>query len=174
MNERYPIGKFEFSGEDDRAKSQYLQAIREAPRLLREAVAELNDEQLNTPYREGGWTVRQVVHHMVDSHMNSYIRFRWALTEDKPVIKAYDEAVWAALPDAKSAPIELSLDLLEALHARWLVLLENLSPEDLARVFVHPETGREIPLIRNLAIYAWHGKHHVAHITELRKRKGWT
>ncbi len=173
MDERYPLGKFEFAGDSEEARAGYLKDIREAPGLLRAAVAGLSESQVDTPYREGGWTVRQLVHHVADSHLNSYIRFRWALTEDKPVIKAYDEKVWAELSDARTAAVELSLNLLESLHARWLALIENLSTDELNRVFIHPETGNEISLIRNLAVYAWHGKHHSAHVTELRKRMGW-
>ena len=173
MDERYPIGKFEFAGNSEAVRKRYLDDIREAPRLLRQALAGLSDNQLDTPYREGGWTVRQLVHHVADSHMNSYIRFRWALTEDKPMIKAYDEKVWAELLDAKTAAVTLSLDLLDGLHKRWLALLESLSEDDLNKVFVHPETGSEISLIRTLAVYAWHGRHHIAHITELRKRMAW-
>ena len=140
---------------------------------MRSAVAGLNEGQLETPYRAGGWTVRQVVHHVADSHLNSYIRFRWTLTEDTPTIKAYDETRWAELPDAKTAPVEVSLKLLESLHVRWVYLLETLDDEAFKRSFVHPETGEEISLERNLALYAWHGRHHCAHITALRERNGW-
>src|SRR5260370_890220 len=129
-------------------------------------------EQLDTPYRPGGWTVRQVVHHVPDSHMNSYMRFRLALTEEQPAVKGYDEAAWAKLSDAQSAPVELSLALLDSLHRRWVVLLESLSPEQWKRTFQHSELG-PVSLERNLALYAWHGKHHVAHITGLRERMGW-
>ena len=140
---------------------------------MRSAVAGLNEGQLETPYRAGGWTVRQVVHHVADSHLNSYIRFRWTLTEDTPTIKAYDETRWAELPDAKTAPVEVSLKLLESLHVRWVYLLETLDDEAFGRSFIHPETGEAISLERNLALYAWHGRHHCAHITSLRERKGW-
>ena len=171
---RYPIGKFGFEAPStERQQGSWIKEIAETPALLRQAVEGLDAEQLETPYREGGWTVRQVVHHIPDSHLNSYIRFRWALTEKSPIIKAYDEASWADLPDAKGADINLSLGLLESLHARWVVFLKSLNDDDYKRVFIHPESGKEISLERNLALYAWHGKHHIAHITSLRKRRGW-
>ena len=171
---RYPIGKFSFEAPStERQRKSWVREIAETPALLRQAVEGLDAEQLEAPYREGGWTVRQVVHHIPDSHLNSYIRFRWALTESSPIIKAYDEASWATLPDAKGADTDLSLDLLESLHARWVVFLKSLNHDDYKRVFVHPESGKEISLERNLALYAWHGKHHIAHITSLRKRRGW-
>jgi len=170
---RYPIGKFAYEGpmSPDRARER-LTAIAETPARLRDAVAGLTDDQLDTPYRPGGWTVRQVVHHVPDSHLNSYMRFRLALTEEQPAIKGYDEAAWAKLPDAQSAPVELSLALLDSLHRRWVVLLESLSPEQWKRTFQHSELG-PVSLERNLALYAWHGRHHVAHITGLRERMGW-
>ena len=136
------------------------------------AVAGLDDRQLDTPYRPGGWTVRQVVHHYADSHANSYVRFRLALTEDAPVIKPYDEQRWAELPDAKSAPISVSLTLLSALHQRWVLLLRSLDDQTFARTFIHPELG-EMRLDKTLGLYAWHCHHHVAHITNLRARQGW-
>ena len=140
---------------------------------MRAAVAGLNDKQLDTPYRPEGWTLRQVVHHVVDSHINSYIRFRWTLTEDHPTIKAYEQTSWAVLPDAQSAPVELSLQLLEALHARWIVLLRSIREEDWKKAYLHPETQKSVPLDINLALYAWHGKHHTAHIQKLRDRMQW-
>ncbi len=139
---------------------------------MRAAIAGLNEEQLDTPYRDGGWTVRQVVHHVADSHMNAYVRFRLALTEQEPVIKPYDEAAWAELADAKDAPPEISLALIDALHDRWTRLLRSMSGADFLRQFRHPELGA-VPLEKNLALYAWHGKHHVAHITRLRERMQW-
>lgn len=132
----------------------------------------MNEEQLDTPYRDGGWTVRQVVHHVADSHMNAYVRFRLALTEQEPVIKPYDEAAWAELADAKDAPPEISLALIDALHNRWTRLLRSMSGADFLKQFRHPELGA-VPLEKNLALYAWHGKHHVAHITGLRERMQW-
>jgi len=170
---RYPIGKFsppETITEEHR--TQWIKDISEMPSILRNAVTGLNQEQLDTPYRPDGWTVRQVVHHVSDSHLNSYVRFKWTLTEDKPTIKAYDEASWAMLADS-SADIELSLSLLDSLHARWAVLLSAMSDSDYEKSFVHPESGKEIALAKNLALYSWHGAHHVAHVTSLRERMGW-
>ena len=129
-------------------------------------------EQLDTPYRPGGWTVRQVVHHLPDSHMNAYVRFRLALTENEPTIKPYEQQLWAELPDAKTADIEMSLKLFEGLHQRWVLLLRSMKPEDFHRKYIHPESGVNV-LDNVLQLYAWHGKHHVAHITSLRKRMGW-
>jgi len=139
---------------------------------LRAAVAGLNEEQLNTPYRDGGWTVRQVIHHVPESHMNAYIRFKLALTENEPTIKPYDEAAWAETADVRDTPIEVSLTLLDNLHKRWVVLLKSMSDADFAKQFRHPELG-VVPLEKNLALYAWHGNHHAAHITSLRERKQW-
>jgi len=170
---RYPIGTFRFPdavGADDRR--EYIEQIRETPARLRAAVAGLSEAQLETPYRPGGWTVRQLVHHVPDSHMNSYVRFRMALTEDDPVIKPYHEDRWALLPDARTGPVEVSLQLLDNLHARWVPLLESLSEEEWRRTFRHPDLG-SVSLGQNAALYAWHGRHHVAHITALRERMGW-
>jgi uncharacterized damage-inducible protein DinB len=150
-----------------------IDAIAAAPTKLRQAVNGLTDAQLDTPYRPGGWTVRQVVHHVADSHLNAYTRFRLAFTEQNPTIKPYDEAKWAELPDVAATSPEVSLALLEALHIRWVKLLRALTPAQLQRGFVHPEHGRLITLERLLAMYAWHGRHHVAHITRLRERNGW-
>jgi hypothetical protein len=170
---RYPIGKFDFKTEPGADQIQrMIDEIAETPAKLRKAVDGLNQQQLDTPYRPGGWTVRQVVHHVPDSHLNSYVRFRLALTEDEPTIKPYDEARWAELEDARDGAIELSLGLLEALHARWAILLRSLSPSDLERRFRHPELG-EVSLKKNIALYDWHGRHHVAHIASLRERMGW-
>ena len=172
MDPRYPVGKFvwkqEVTAED---RQRFIAEVSEAPAKLRAAVAGLKDAQLDTPYREGGWTVRQVVHHLADSHMNAYVRFKLALTEQEPTIKPYDEKLWAELPDSK-APIEASLQLLDSLHHRWVTVFNSMKPEEFARTFRHPEHG-VVSLERNLAMYAWHGRHHVAHITELRKAKGW-
>jgi uncharacterized damage-inducible protein DinB len=171
---RYPIGKFQYPAEVTAAERLlYIEQIAETPANLRAALEDLTQEQLDTPYRPQGWTVRQVVHHVPDSHMNSYIRFHWALTEENPTIKAYDETRWAELPDARTGPVEMSLTLLDALHVRWIALLRSLSEQDLKRTFQHPELG-SLPLDKVLALYAWHGRHHVAHITALRKRMGWT
>lgn len=170
---RYPIGRFVPPEEVTEAHIQeWINQIAEMPASLREAVAGLSAAQLDTPYREGGWTVRQVVHHVPDSHLNSYVRFKLALTEEAPTIKPYDEQAWARLGDSRDTPVEVSLRLLEALHQRWVVLLRGLKEEDWQRSFVHPESG-PTTLARTLGLYAWHGSHHVAHITELRKRMGW-
>src|SRR5712671_46218 len=170
---RYPIGKFSFDGMlTPQQKTQHLNDIEQTPARLRSAVRGLSDEQLNTPYRDGGWTVRQLTHHVPDSHMNAYIRLRLALTEQEPTIKPYEEARWAELEDAKSAPVEVSLTLLDSLHERWVRLLRSLKQEDYERTFRHPEHGvRTVDWL--LFLYAWHGRHHTAHIAELRKAKGW-
>ncbi len=173
---RYPIGRFNRESEITPAKIagwiDEVAAAPAAPAALRAAVAGLTTEQLNTPYRPGGWTVRQVVHHLPDSHLNSYVRFKLALTEDDPVIKPYAEDRWAELHDARTAPVETSLVFLEALHQRWVALLRALTPPDFARTFRHPERG-QMRLDDTLALYAWHGRHHVAHITGVRQRLGW-
>jgi len=170
---RYPIGKFTYGGPPSEAqRNACIDDIDQAPAALRAALQGLSPEQLATPYRDGGWSVRQVVHHIPDSHLNAYVRFKLALTEDKPTIKPYDEARWAELADTAATPLEVSLALLESLHARWVQLLRSLSGEDWKRAFTHPEIG-VVSLERSLALYSWHGKHHVAHITELRKRMNW-
>ncbi len=174
MNDlRYPIGKFvppsELSAAD---RKPLIGQIAELPGQLRTAVTGLSPSQIETPYRPQGWTVRQVVHHVADSHLNALVRFKLALTEDQPAVKTYAEDRWAELPDAKSAPVELSLTLLESLHQRWVLLLRSLTDEQWARAFRHPEHGT-IGLERTLALYAWHGRHHLAHITSLRERMGW-
>src|ERR1700704_4909659 len=164
MDLQYPIGRFEWRGAKFAAdRRRLIDAIDQAPANLRAAVEDLSEQQLDTPYRPGGWTVRQVTHHVPDSHMNAYIRFRLALTEDEPTIKPYDESRWAELADARTAPVETSLALLEALHLRWAMLLRSLSEADFARQFRHPELG-VVSLDKNLALYAWHGRHHVAHV----------
>jgi uncharacterized damage-inducible protein DinB len=169
---RYPIGKFRPPAENTPAvRAEQIETLRLLPQRLRAAVAGLNDSQLDTPYREGGWTVRQVVHHFADSHANSYVRFKLALTEDWPTIKPYDEAAWARLPDS-SQTIEPSLVLITGLHQRLVALLESMSEVDFERGFNHPERGR-MTLRANLALYAWHSHHHTAHITGLRSRRGW-
>lgn len=173
MDLRYPIGPFKFEGsvtEDQRER--FIDQIEGTPAKLRAAVEGLSPEQLDTPYRPGGWTVRQVVHHLPDSHLNSYTRFKLALTEDEPTIKPYYEDRWAELDDARNAPIEISLALLGSLHQRWVLLLRSLAPQDFARTFRHPELG-VVSLDKNVSLYAWHGRHHVAHITSLRERMEW-
>ena len=170
---RYPIGKFSFDGAlTEEQKSKHLEDIEQTPARLRAAVRGLSDPHLDTPYREAGWTVRQVVHHVPESHMNSYIRFKLALTEEEPTIRPYLEDRWAKLPDATTAPVELSLILLEFLHKRWMLVLRAMKPEEWKRTFRHPEIG-QMTLEKALALYSWHGRHHVAHVTSLRERMGW-
>ena len=172
---RYPLGRFTYRGPLSPAERlACIERIEAAPAAIRRAVEGLRESQLDTPYREGGWTVRQVVHHVPDSHLNAYVRFRLALTEPTPTIRPYFEDRWAELPDAQRAPVEPSLALLESLHRRWLLLLRSLGPEDWGRRYLHPEHGREWSLDEVLGMYAWHGEHHTAHITRLRERMGWT
>jgi hypothetical protein len=169
---RYPVGKFARpTSFTDASRAAAIANIAAAPANLRRAVQGLSDAQLDTPYRPGGWTVRQVVHHVPDSHMNAYIRLRLALTEDNPTIKPYDENAWAKLADAKM-PVEVSLKLLEAVHERWVVVLKSLQAADFSRTLMHPENG-PMTIDSLTALYEWHGRHHVAHITELRAREGW-
>ncbi len=170
---RYPIGQFAHKGaigEDNIAG--WIDDIVALPEAMRAAVHGLDDTQLDTVYRPGGWTVRQVVHHVPESHINSYVRFKWALTEDVPTIKVYDEVAWAELADARTAPLEPSLALLDALHARWAISLRSLTAEQFRRKFKHPELGAA-RLDWVVGMYAWHGNHHVAHVTALRDREGW-
>lgn len=173
-NLRYPIGTF---AAPDLVTLEQVQTwtadLERLPADLRAVVTRLDDAQLDTPYRPGGWTVRQVVHHVPDSHLSSLIRFKWALTEDRPTIKPYDERAWAALPDYHTVPIGHSLDLLDALHRRWIGLLRSLSWEQLQREFVHPDTGSAATLELTVGAYAWHGRHHLAHIDRLIARGGW-
>lgn len=169
---RYPVGKFSYAGPlSAEQKRQFLDDIEHAAAHLRSAARGLSDVQLNTPYRDGGWTVRQVVHHVPDSHMNAYIRFKLALTEDAPTIKPYLEDRWAELPDSRQ-PIENSLALLDSLHQRWNTVLRSMSEADWQRTFLHPELG-PMTLEKTLALYSWHGKHHVAHVTKLREKMSW-
>ena len=171
---RYPIGRMERKSTltpDERGAA--IAAIAAAPRLLRDAVAGLSDAQLNTPYRPGGWTVRQLVHHVADSHMNAYGRFRLGLTEQNPTIKPYDEAKWAELDDARTMPIDISLNLLDALHQRLDTLLRAVKDDAFQRTVNHPENG-PMTLDTLLAIYSWHGRHHAAHVTGLRERMKWS
>jgi hypothetical protein len=171
---RFPIGKFESVGRPltDEERRSRIDEIAAHPRNMRAAVAGLDDGQLDTPYRPDGWTVRQVVHHVVDSHLNSYIRFKLAVTEDNPAIITYDQSAWSELPDAKTAPVEGSLAILDALHGRWVAFLRALTPEQARRTVRHPEWG-EIAVDVLIEIYGWHCPHHEAHITRLRDREGW-
>jgi hypothetical protein len=171
---RYPIGRFEPSNRANtpEERKQLIEATAEVPERLRQALIGLNGKQFETPYREGGWTVRQLTHHLADSHMNAYVRYKLALTENNPTIKPYDEAAWAELADSRSTPVDVSLALVEHLHARWVVLMRSLKASDWEKTLNHPERGL-MSLDTMLAMYAWHGKHHVAHITQLRKRNQW-
>jgi uncharacterized damage-inducible protein DinB len=170
---RYPVGEFKVEAElTDDVRRELIKQIENTPAKLREAVEGLSNEQLDTEYRPGGWTVRQVVHHLADSHLNSYVRFKLALTEDEPTIKPYQEERWAELEEARTAPVDISLDLLDTLHRRWVLFLKALSNEDFERTFRHPDLGT-VTLKKNVALYAWHGRHHVAHINALRERMGW-
>ncbi len=170
---RYPIGKFNGQAPaNEQERERFLKDIEDTPAKLRAAVAGLSEQQLSTPYRDGGWTIRQVVHHVPDSHLNSYVRFKLALTESEPTIKPYAENLWAELPDTSNTPIEVSLSLLDSLHRRWVNLLRSLKPEDWMKTFRHPNLG-VLNLDKTLALYSWHGRHHVAHITGLRERMGW-
>lgn len=171
---KYPIGKFERKESIDTSeRAELIANIKSFPQRLTTVVMELNEEQIDTQYRPEGWTVRQVVHHAADSHINSYIRFRWALTEDTPTIKAYNETEWAELPDAKNAPIKFSLNLLKSVHARWTLLMERMSEKEFGRELSHPEWKNNLSLDDMLQLYSWHCAHHLAHITSLMERKGW-
>jgi hypothetical protein len=170
----YPVGRFQKETElTAERRCALIEGIAKLPRDMRAAVSGLTDSQLDTPYRPGGWTVRQVVHHVPDSHMNAYIRFKLALTESEPAIKPYDEKQWAELADVQVTPIEVSLSLLENLHTRWTLLLQSLEATAFSRTFRHPDHG-VLTLDAQLGLYEWHGRHHVAHITSLRTRRGWS
>jgi uncharacterized damage-inducible protein DinB len=170
---RYPIGHFSPPASSlPGVRAAHIQTVRLLPERLRAAVRGLSDAELDTPYREGGWTVRQVVHHVADSHAVAYIRCKLALTEDWPTEKGYDEAAWAELADSRLLPVDVSLALITALHYRWAALLESLSDEDFQKGYNHPQRGRE-NLAKALAMYDWHSRHHTAHITGLRARQGW-
>lgn len=170
---RYPIGKFESIPYAEGVRDSLLNDIQFLPRQLEFAILNLDEHQLATPYREGGWTLRQVIHHVADSHMNAFIRFKLGLTEDHPTIKPYDEEKWAVLADTERVPVNVSLTLLHALHTRWYALLRQFDVKDWERTVVHPQHGRTMTLWELLGSYAWHGRHHTAHITGLRERMGW-
>lgn len=170
---RYPIGQFKMDNENSGAmRNKWINEIANAPRELRKALHGLTPEHIDTPYRPNGWTVRQVVHHLADSHLNGYIRFKLALTEEEPSIKPFFEDRWATLEDYCVTDIETSVLLLEVLHKRWVTIIQSLAPENFDRTYTNPEAG-SLTLNTALSLYAWHGKHHIAHITSLRKRKGW-
>lgn len=171
---RFPIGRFSTPSEcTPELRKEWIRIISVTPERLRLLVEGLTDQQLDTPYRDGGWTVRQVVHHLVDSHINSYIRFKLTITEDHPTIKPYQEERWAELGDGKQAPIEISLPLLEALHRRWVYFLKTMAEDDWKRKYYHPESKRDFDLEEALAMYAWHCEHHLAHIRQLKQRLQW-
>ncbi len=172
MNLKYPIGKFETPDQISKEKiTEWIRDLEELPAKISDLVLDFTEEQLETSYRPDGWTARQVIHHIHDSHHNGYIRFKWALTEDKPLIKAYFEDRWAELFDTKTAPIHLSLNLITALHAKWVFFLKGLSEENLQKVFIHPEGNIEITLAEDIGIYAWHGNHHLAHLKIIADQK---
>lgn len=173
IDPRYPIGKYEPQPYSEKQKQAWLLDLQFLPEALERSITNLDQAQLDTPYREGGWTVRQLVHHVADSHMNAYIRFKLGLTEDKPTIKPYEEQEWALLADNQLVPINVSLTLLHALHLRWVATIKDLSEEQWNRLVVHPAANREMSLWFLLGLYAWHGNHHVAHITTLRENKQW-
>lgn len=171
MDLRYPIGQFEWEGQSTPEQRElWMQEIKSLPEKLRAAVQGLSQEQLSLSYRDGGWSIRQIVHHLADSHMNSYIRFKLALTEDNPTIKPYDEQKWAALQDSLTLDVDASLVLIDGIHARWAALLNIMSNEDYLRTFYHPENRQKTSLEYATGMYAWHGKHHTAHITSARER----
>ncbi|MEK3780129.1 YfiT family bacillithiol transferase [Paenibacillus sp. FSL R5-0810] len=171
MDLRYPIGPFAWEGTATaEQRESWISDIEKLPSMLSAAVQGLSEEQLGLPYREGGWSIRQVVHHLADSHMNSYIRFKLALTEDNPTIKPYDEQKWAMMQDAPLVNVQVSLSLIEGLHARWTAVLNAMTPSDFDRTFYHPESHKTMSLYYATGMYAWHGKHHTAHITSLRER----
>ena len=170
---KYPIGKFSYAGPPTaEEKKKQLDEIEQTPARFRSALSGLSDDQLNTPYREGGWTLRQLAHHLPDSHMNAYVRCKLALTENEPTIKPYMENLWAELPEAKSAPIDISLSLLDSLHGRWMLMLRQCGDAEWQRTFRHPELGT-MSLEKLVALYAWHGRHHTAHVTSLKEKMGW-
>lgn len=175
MNEdlRYPIGKYIAQPFSEKLLGEWLTDIKNCPQHLENAILNLDEAQLNTAYRDGGWTVKQVVHHVADSHMNAYIRFKLGLTEENPTIKPYDEAAWAEMVDTQKLPVNISLTILHALHARWYEVLKNMSHADLEKTVFHPEHQKQMTLWYLLGMYAWHSRHHVAHITSLRERMGW-
>lgn len=171
---RYPIGKYNAPQKIKKSEvKRWIKEIDKLPKKLKDAVKNLSDEQLDTPYRQGGWTIRQVIHHLADSHMNSYTRLKLALTEENPTIKPYEQAKWAELTDGKTLPIKFSVDLLKNLHKRWVTILKTLDKDQLKRTFFHPDKQRNIPLDEFIGLYAWHSNHHLAHIENLKKTKGW-
>lgn len=173
IDPRYPIGKFEARPYSDEQKNAWLNDIKFLPGLLEQALLNLDEAQLDTPYRDGGWTVKEVTHHVADSHINAYCRFKLGLTENNPTIKTYEESLWAKLDDTRNLPVNISVTLLHALHLRWYEILRNLTREEWNRTIRHPQYETNTTLYELLGRYAWHGLHHVAHITSLRERMGW-
>jgi len=173
MDPRYPIGKYEPQPFSAAQKEEWLLNIKHLPQELELALANLDSQQLNEPYREGGWQLKQLVHHIADSHMNAYIRFKLALTEENPIIKPYEEKAWAMLADNQTVPVSVSIQLISALHQRWYAVIKDLTEQDFQRTVVHPDHGRVMSIWLLLGLYAWHGKHHTAHILALRNLKGW-
>jgi uncharacterized damage-inducible protein DinB len=174
MDPRYPIGKYEPQPFSEQLKKEWINDIRFLPLALENAILNLDEAQLGTQYREGGWTIKQVVHHVADSHINAFCRFKLGLTENNPTIRPYEEQLWAELPDTRNLPINISLTLLHALHIRWIEILNNISDEDYNnRTVVHPEYNKTMTLWYLLGMYSWHSRHHTAHITTLRQQKGW-
>ena len=170
---RYPIGKYTAQPFSEKQLEEWITDIKFLPQHLEQAILNLDESQLNTPYREGGWTVKQLVHHVADSHMNAYIRFKLGLTENNPSINAYREEVWAEMADSKNLPVNISLTLLHALHIRWVEILKNITVEEFNRTVFHPEHKKELSLWFLLGMYAWHSRHHVAHVIALRENMGW-
>lgn len=172
---RFPMGTFDLPADTSAdARVKWVVDVASLPQQIREATVGLSDEQLDTPYRDGGWTLRQVVHHVADSHMNAYVRFKLAATEDNPTIRPYEEHLWAELPEAKNEPIEMSLQLIETIHYRWVRHMKNMTADsDWARTFFHPGSQKTLPLSIIVAMYSWHGRHHLAHITTTKERLGW-
>jgi len=170
---KYPIGKYEPQPFSDKQLQEWILDIKFLPQQLENSILNLDEAQINTPYRPDGWTVKQLIHHVADSHMNAYIRFKLGLTENNPTIKPYQEALWAELSDTKNLPVNISLTLLHALHARWIEVIKNIKSEEWNRTVFHPEMKKEITLWHLLGLYAWHSKHHTAHVTRLRERMNW-
>jgi hypothetical protein len=173
MDPRYPIGKYEPQAFSEAQKESWLADIKFLPQLLESTIQNLDEAQLNTPYRDGGWKVTQLIHHVADSHLNAYCRFKLGLTENNPTIRTYEEKLWAELADVEAVPVNVSLTLLHALHTRWYAAIRNLKDEEWNRTVLHPEQNRTLTLWHLLGMYAWHGRHHVAHITTLRENRGW-
>jgi hypothetical protein len=170
---KYPIGKYEPQEYSEELKEQWLADIKFLPNAIENAINNLDEHQLQTPYRDGGWTLHQLVHHIADSHLNAYIRFKWGYTEDNPTIKTYNEKLWAELSDVKNLPINISITLLFSLHHRWIEFLKNFTLEDWQKTIFHPEHKKQFTLWHFLGMYAWHSRHHTAHITRLRERMSW-